>query len=122
MKSQFLITLAILPVALAGCDPTQPSHIPNPIQLPGAVIGTGIENTFYNARRKRVSGFVMANYAGLVTEIKAGQTPLAHIAMDIARVPAPSWPVLFDELRSNPDIYLSGDPEKMVVAFMVYGN
>ena len=118
--NQFTAAGALL--ALAACDPSAPSHFPNPVQLPGAIIGTTVDNSFYNARRKRVAAFVRANYPAMVAEIQAGTTTLAYAAMDIARVPAPSQPVLFKEFQDNPAIYLSGDPEKMIVALMVWGN
>ena len=121
MLFRALPTLGLL-FALGACDPSQPNHLGNPLLWPGGAIGTGVENTFYNARRNRVSAFVRENYADLVADIQAGNTTLAYAAMDIARVPQATRPVLFEELRSNPDLYLSGDPEKLVVALMVYGN
>ncbi len=117
-----LATALLLAFPLSACDPSQPNHLGNPLSWPGGAIGTGVENTFYNARRKRVSAFVRENYTGMTAEIQAGNTTLAYAAMDIARVPAPSRPVLFEELRNHPEIYLSGDREKMIVAFMVYGQ
>ena len=107
---------------LAACDPGQPSHLPAPAELSGAAIGSGIDNALYNARRKRVSAFVHENYNALVAEIAAGRSTLAHAGMDIAHVPAASRPALLAELRSHPEIYLSGDPERIVVAFMVHGR
>ena len=114
--------IAALFLTLAACDPSQPNHLGSPLLWPGGAISTGVENTFYNARRNRVSAFVRENYADMVAELRAGSTTLAYAAMDIAGVPQATRPVLFEELRSNPDIYLSGDPEKVVVALMVYGN
>ncbi len=121
MKTRTLTSIGLV-LAIAGCDPSQPNHLGNPLLLPIGGIGTGVENSFYNARRNRVSAFVRENYPEMVQQIRAGNSVLAYAAMDIARVPQASRPVLFEELRANPDIYLSGDPEKMIVALMVWGN
>lgn len=42
--------------------------------------------------------------------------------MDIANVPLPVRPVLYKEISDNPDTYLTGEPAKMIAAYMAHGN
>ena len=111
---RFLLVFA----GLAAC--TAPSHIPNPILLPGAAISTAVENSAYNARRSKVKTFVTQQQPGIEAEIKTGTGPLLTQAMDLARVPPHEQPTLAKLLQADQHIYL-GNPEALTVALMVHG-
>lgn len=113
--------LLTLPLLAACASPNAPSHLPNPLLLPFAAISNGITNASYNARRAKVSRFVTQNFDALKAEFTAPNQPLLTQAMNLARVPAASRPALLAELRSNPQIYTTQDPEPLVVTLMVYG-
>lgn len=103
---------------LVAC--TEPSHIPNPILLPGAAVSTALENSVYNARRGKVKTYVLENQSGVEADIRAGGGSMLSQAMDLAKVPAPEQPALAQLLRADQHIYL-GDPEALTVALMVHG-
>ncbi len=113
--------LLILPFLAACASPDAPSHLPNLLLLPFAAIGNGISNASYNARRAKVSRYVAHNFAALKAELTAPIQPHLTQAMALARVPATSRPALLAELRSNPHLYTTQDPEPLVVSLMVYG-
>jgi hypothetical protein len=54
--------------------------------LPGAAIGTAVENGVYNARRGRVKSCLAANHAAILADIRTGSGPALSAAMDLARV------------------------------------
>ncbi len=121
MTQKTNLLIAALCLFLAACSGNQPNHIGNPLLLPISGIGNTISNGTYNARRGRVSDFVVANYAAISQQIPAGQHHLIDQAMDIAGVKGASRQALFNEVHSNQQLYLSNDPEKLVVALMVHG-
>ncbi len=106
---------------LAGCDPSQPSHLPNPLLLPGQAIGTAAGNAVYNARRGKVEVYVKSNFPALVQEMKAGGGPHLDQAMTLAGVAAATRPILLLRLKSDIGIY-ENSPDALVVALMVHGN
>ncbi len=106
---------------LAACGGNQANHLGNPLLLPILGIGNAVANNSYDARRARVSRFVNTNYTGISQQIQNRQTVLIGQAMDIAGVSGSKRQSLLDELRNNPQLYLTGDAENMVVALMVYG-
>ena len=114
--------ILILPLLAACASPDAPSHLPNPLLLPFAAIGNGISNASYNARRSRVSRFVIQNFTTLKAELIAPSQPLLTQAMNLARVPTINRPELLAELRTNPRAYSTQDPEPLIIAIMVYGR
>ncbi len=70
MKTTFLIILTCL--FLTSCS-REPSHIPSVLSLPKALVTNTIENSVYNAKRRKVKEYVVANYDGLKLEIKNGE-------------------------------------------------
>ncbi len=114
--------LLILSVLTACASADAPSHLPNPLLLPFAAISNGLSNASYNARRSKVSHFVIQNFSALKAELSALNQPLLTQAMNIARVPAASRPALIAELRSNPQIYSVSSPEPLILALMMNSN
>jgi hypothetical protein len=111
-----------LVLALGGCDM---GHLGNPVMWPGMVVGGGIENASYNARRKRVSGHIMAHQAEILADIRAGGGPALTTGADLARVPDAVRPEMIRIMQSDiakftPDTAQAR--EQLVVWFMVHGN
>ena len=100
-------------MGLAGCS--GPSHLPPPWELPGAALGSVIENAAYGARRERVAAYLTLN------QFDEG-------AMDIAGVPPDRRDEVVSEFTASPDIYLDKanpnriDVESVTVLLMVYGR
>lgn len=111
---RFLLVFA----GLAAC--AEPSHIPNPILLPGAAISTAVENSVYNARRSKVKSYVQDNQIAVESDMRAAEGPNLTQAMTLAKVPEAEQTALAQLLRADQHIYL-GDPEALTVALMVHG-
>ncbi len=116
------IGLILLAAALgSGCAGQSASHLPHPLALPGAAIGTAIENGIYGARRRQVSDWVQTHHAKLIAQIRAGGGGHLQHAMDLARVPQQDRQALIHRLTSDLALYQS-DPEALIVALMVHGG
>lgn len=117
------IPLLIL-LGLFGCS-NEPSHLPSPLELPGAVVGTLVENATYGARRNRVKAYVSANYAALREQAKVGQGPVLERALDLAGVAGDKRAKAKQELRLEHGRYFAEaanpDVEPVVVVLMVHG-
>ncbi len=113
-------------VLLTGCASREASHLPPVWQIPGAVIGGGIENAVYGAKRKRVEAHVSANFNVLLTDMRNGSGPALTRAFELSGVNESKRDELIADILGHPDIYLVGPPaqniERVVVAFMVYGD
>lgn len=120
---QTLPPLSALPLGLmlAGCASTDPSHIPNPLALPGQAITTGVQNASYQSRRARVELHVKTHHPALIAQITAGGGPELTQAMDLARVAARDRDILLLRLQSERQLY-SASPDALVVALMVHGH
>lgn len=118
MRAQcFLLPIVLM---LSACDPSQPSHLGNPLLLPGQAISNSVQNAQYNTRRGQVEIFVKTNFDALIVDIDAGGGPTLTQAMDLARVQAPTRPILALRLKSDMAIYRKS-PDALVVALMVHG-
>jgi len=71
---------------LSACAGNGASHLPSPIEFPGAVIGTVIENTTYNARRRKVEAYVVENYLAMRQEAKQGGGATIEGALNVAGI------------------------------------
>lgn len=111
--------MILLVVGTTGCG-TGPSHLPNPVLLPGQAVTTGFENAAYNARRNRVSTHVEAHHALIMSDVVAGTGPQLTKAMDLARVAPARRPALTQVMQEDMALYRR-DPEALVVALMVHG-
>ena len=111
-----------LVLALAGCDM---GHLGNPILWPGMIVGGGIENATYNARRKRVEDHVNAHQADIISDVRAGGGPALTTGMNLAAVHPSTRPELLRVLRDEVDNYTPDTPqarEQLVIVFMVHGR
>lgn len=111
-------------LGLFGCS-NSPSHLPSPLELPGAVVGTLVENATYGARRKRVKAYVVANYVTLREQAKVGQGAVLERALDLAGVSGDKRVKAKQELQAEHARYFSDtanpDVEPVVVVLMVHG-
>lgn len=113
--------IAILTLLAACASPNAPSHLPNPLLLPFAAVGNGISNASYNARRTKVSQFVILNFDAIKQELSSTAQPILAQAMALSKIPVTRQPALLSEIRQNPNIYQTADPEPLIVALMVNG-
>ena len=60
---------------LTACS-HEASHLPSILELPGAVIGSAIDNTVYNNKRKKVESYVAEHYLALRKDVaqQSGET------------------------------------------------
>ena len=118
-KLPLLILLCLL-----GCS-NEPSHLPSPLELPGAVVGNLVENATYGVRRKRVKAYVSANYAALREQAKVEQGAVLERALDLAGVAGDKRAKAKQELKVEHARYFPGsenpDVEPVVVLLMVHG-
>jgi len=105
---------------LCGCAGTEANHIGNPLLLPIGAVTTGVENSVYNARRKRVADYVAANHASLRADVLAGEGLVLEGLFKVAKTPKAKQAALLQELYRGQSQYFAGDIEPMVVAVMVH--
>lgn len=119
------VLLRLCPVIflLSACS-NNASHLPSPLELPGALIGSVVENATYGARRQRVKQYVIANYPALRAEAAAGQGPYLESAMNLAGISdAGKRAQVRRELQVDHAQYFPGetaDVEPIVVVLMVH--
>ena len=116
-----LIGLTLL-LALGGCDM---GHLGSPVIWPEMLVGSGIENASYKARRRQVSGQVAVQYEAILADILAGGGPALTRTADLARVPPAQRPALIRIMQSDMDKFTPDTPEartRLVVWFMVHGE
>ncbi|CAA6803558.1 MAG: Unknown protein [uncultured Thiotrichaceae bacterium] len=56
------------------------SHLPSPISLPGAIVGSVFENAAYGARRKKVKTYVSTH---CVSMMKIGSSGLSLLSKQV---------------------------------------
>lgn len=122
MKMLFPIFLSTC--ALYACS-NEASHLPSPISLPGAAIGSVFENATYGARRDKVKAYVSANYQVLRSEVEMGQGVHLNQVMDITGISGEKRAKVVQELRGDnpvyfPEVATDGVVEAVVVALMVH--
>lgn len=111
------LTLCLI---LLGCTNGNANHIGNPLLLPVGAVTTGVENTFYNARRKRVAEYITANKPALRADVIAGTGPALNGLYAVAKTPTKNQAALAHELNRSQTQYFAENPEPMVVAVMVH--
>lgn len=120
-----LIAICLMPglgLGLAACDM---GHLGNPLIWPVAVVGSGVENAHYGARRKQVSRHVAAHHAAMITDIVAGGGPALTIAADLAGISKQRRPELVASLQRDIAKFTpnAAKPrELLVVWLMVHGG
>lgn len=78
--STFIFTLL-----LSACS-NSASHLPTPLELPGAIIGSTIENARYGSKRKRVAAYVAQHYLQMRQDVKEGGQKALNGAFDVAGI------------------------------------
>lgn len=121
MKYARLIALT----CLTACS-SRTSHIPPLHQIPGAAIGSAIENTRYSSRRNKVKASLAPHLDFILSEADRGGGPTFDMSCQTARVSPPKCAELARQISQDAHIYRSGSYaerlEKLTVAFMVYGD
>ena len=69
MKFYFLLMLLFL----NACSTKEASHLPSPLELPGAIISTTVENAFYEHKRSKVKAYIISNYDAIKHDIRLGK-------------------------------------------------
>ena len=119
------IALLFCLLLLASC--TQTSHVPAPWQLPGAAVGTAIDNAMYGSRRNKVKTFIQNNYASLKADVTADQGETLSELFKIANVKSKQTELL-KELQNPESAYVVNASlseeglEKLTVAVMVHSD
>ncbi|RLJ36126.1 hypothetical protein BCF46_3968 [Litoreibacter meonggei] len=112
--------IGFIVLASAGCSPSAPSHLPNPVLLPAYAVGNAIHNASYNARRAKVKTYVSQNFKALHQDILGGDGSALEMAYQLAGVPEANRPALTQMLAAEPN--LTKDPEALTVSLMVHGG
>ncbi len=74
----------LLPLLLIGCSSNDSSHLPSIFQLPGAIIGSSVENAIYNAKRRKVEAYVAQHYLAIRQDVLNGGGKSLDGALDTA--------------------------------------
>lgn len=110
---------------LTACQ-TGPSHIPPLHELPGAAVGSAIENSRYKARRNKVNASIQPHLDFILTEADKGGGPTFRLSCKVAKVSPPKCAELAKQIAQDSHIYRVGSTdekvEKLTVAFMVFGD
>ncbi|TDT77852.1 hypothetical protein BDE40_1151 [Litoreibacter halocynthiae] len=112
--------IGFIVLAFAGCSPSAPSHLPNPVLLPAYAVGNAIHNASYNARRAKVKTYVAQNFEALNQDLRGGGGPVLEKAYRLAGIKAETRPALTHMLAKEPN--LAKDPEALTVSLMVHGD
>ncbi|HFU77373.1 MAG TPA: DUF3015 domain-containing protein [Epsilonproteobacteria bacterium] len=83
----FLLFLLLL---LSGCSSKEASHLPSVFELPGAIIGTTLENAMYEHTRAKVKKYIISHYDVLKIEIKIGRGEHLNALLKKANIDASS--------------------------------
>lgn len=95
-------------------------------ELPGAAVGSVIENSRYKARRKNVKASIQPHVDFLLAEADRRGGPTFRLSCEVAKVSPPKCSELAKQISQDAHIYQVGTTnervEKLTVAFMVYGD
>ena len=81
-----ILILLHIATFLTACSSREASHLPTLIQLPGAVISSTIENTFYNAKRNKVEAYVAQHYLAIRHDVYLNGGPALEGAFDTINI------------------------------------
>lgn len=82
MNNRTLVVF-LLPVFLGGCS-NDASHLPSPIALPGAIIGSIIDNASYQSKRRKVELYVGRHYLEIRSDANKSGGSALEGALDAA--------------------------------------
>ena len=95
--------LSLFSILFLGCSGNNASHLPSILELPGASIGTGVENVIYKSKRKKVSTYVASH----IEALRSGDEATLTKAMAISKVPQKNHPFITKELNNAKSITLN---------------
>ena len=102
------------------------SHLPLPHQLPGAAVGSAIDNASYKARRNKVKAAIQPHVDFIMADAARGGGPTFDMTCRVANVSPGKCAELLGQIAQDDHIYQVGTfserLEKLTVAFMVYGD
>lgn len=122
------LLLGLMAVAVSACASKGDGNmIGAPWQWPGAVIGSGVSNAIYTARRDRVAAHVGAHLEAISVEALAGGGRLIEEGARLAEVSLARKPELIAQLRDSHASFFDKPSraeavEAVTVAFMVHGG
>ena len=100
MKKIDLLLLPLLSTLFFGCNSKNPNHI-NILSLPGALIGSVIENASYDRKRVNVERYANVNYEVLKGEIKKGEGHHIDEILNLANVENAKFPSVKQQLKRD---------------------
>ncbi|MCF6235426.1 MAG: hypothetical protein L3J70_03485 [Gammaproteobacteria bacterium] len=83
---QLLFLATVFMFFLSACASDSASHLPSPLELPGAIIGSAFENTIYKAKRKKVASYVAKNYLAIRQDVMQGGGKALEGALDVTGI------------------------------------
>ncbi len=84
MKNTVFVSLFSLFLVSACSSGNSASHLPSPLELPGAVIGSVFENATYGVRKRRVEAYVAKNYLAIRADARKGGGQAIEGALNVA--------------------------------------
>ena len=78
--------LVIIVLFLTACSTREASHLPSLLELPGALISSGIENANYGHTRSQVKRYILAHYNILKQEVRRGDGMHLSELLQVARI------------------------------------
>ncbi len=99
------VLIFVLALVLNACASDSASHLPSPLELPGAILGTVIENTSYNAKRKKVDAYVTQNYLTIRQDVMQGGGKVLEGALSVAGIKSNKRDEARNDLITNKSNY-----------------
>ena len=90
---------------LSSCSGNGDSHLPSVFELPGAIVGSAIDNATYNVKRRKVEAYVANNYEALREDVEQGGGQVLEGALDSAGIKGGKRNQAKNDLISNRSTY-----------------
>ena len=84
MKNTVFVSLFSLSLVSACSGGNSASHLPSPLELPGAIIGSVFENATYGVRSRKVEAYVAKNYLAIRSDARKGGGQTIEGALNVA--------------------------------------
>ncbi len=91
-------------LSLTACS-REANHLPSILELPGAVIGSAVENTVYNSRRKKVEAYIAKHYLAIRQDVAQQSGPALEGALESAGLTALQRADAKQDLINNQALY-----------------